>query len=114
VKLAIDGLAPGLQVRVVPRSERLPEGARAAACTEDCELELPKGTYTLVASRGDDHRTEEIELTSPQLLRVGQWDGKIRTTGIAMGLPGSSRGRLEPSSPSYRWQLHHRVRKTKT
>jgi hypothetical protein len=89
VRLAIDGLTPGLQVRVEPRSERVPEGAaKAAVCAEDCELELQKGTYTLIASRGDEHRTKEVELTSSQLLRVGQWDGVARTTGIVMGITG--------------------------
>ena len=88
VRLAIDGLSPGLQVRVVSRSEHAPEGARAASCTQDCELELPKGAYTLIASRGDEHRTKEVELTSPQVLRAGKLDGVARTAGTVMGITG--------------------------
>jgi hypothetical protein len=89
VKFAIDGLSPGLQVRIVPGSERGPDGAaKPTVCTEDCELELQKGTYTLIASRGDEHRTKEIALTSSQILKVGQWDGVARTTGIVMGITG--------------------------
>src|SRR5687767_6458456 len=55
VRFAIQGLSSGLQVRVVPKPERAPEGASTASCTEDCVLKLQKGSYTLIASRADDH-----------------------------------------------------------
>ncbi|HMJ13376.1 MAG TPA: hypothetical protein VK524_18285 [Polyangiaceae bacterium] len=92
--MAIDGLSPGLQVRVVPRSEGVPERVATASCTEDCELKLQKGAYTLIASRGDEHRTKEVELTSPQMLRVGKWDGVARTTGTVMGITGIIMGAI--------------------
>ena len=88
VRFAIDGLTPGLQVRVVSKSDGVRERASAGSCTQDCELELPKGAYTLIASRGDEHRTKEVELTWSQILKVGTWDGKARTTGIALGITG--------------------------
>jgi hypothetical protein len=88
VRFAIDGLDPGVEVRVVSRSERAPEGTRAASCTQDCELKLQKGAYTLVASRGDEQRTKEVELTSSQILKVGEWDGAVRTMGTVMGITG--------------------------
>ncbi|HMI86598.1 MAG TPA: hypothetical protein VK550_21040 [Polyangiaceae bacterium] len=88
MRFAIDGLRPGLQVRVVPRSERAPEGVSPTSCTQDCELKLQKGAYTLIASRGDDHRTKDVELTSSQMLRVGKLDGVARAAGTVMGITG--------------------------
>jgi hypothetical protein len=88
VRLAIGGLKSGQQVRVVWRPERVSEWAVAASCTEDCELKLKKGAYTLIASRGDDHRSKQVELTSSQILKMGQWDGGIRAFGTVMGITG--------------------------
>jgi hypothetical protein len=94
VRFAIDELDPGLEVRVVPRSERVPEATGVASCTQDCELKLQKGTYTLIAIRGDEHNTQEVELTSSQVLRVGKMDGVARTMGTAMGITGIIVGAL--------------------
>jgi hypothetical protein len=94
VRFAIEGLDPGIEVRVVSKSERVPEGARAATCTQDCELKLQEGMYTLVATRGDEQRTEEVELTSSQVLRVGKLDGVARTAGTVMGITGIILGAL--------------------
>jgi hypothetical protein len=88
VRLAIDGLSPGSEVRVVAKSEQVPERTEAASCSQDCELKLPKGTYMLIASRGDEHRTREVELTSSQVLTVGLWDGGARTAGTVLGITG--------------------------
>jgi hypothetical protein len=38
VRFAVDELDPGLEVRVVPRAQHVPEGAGVASCTQDCEL----------------------------------------------------------------------------
>jgi hypothetical protein len=42
----------------------------------------------LIASRGDDRRTKEVELTSSQILKVGEWDGAVRTMGTVMAIAG--------------------------
>jgi hypothetical protein len=94
VRLAIHGLTPGAEVRVVPKSDRLPEGTGVASCTQDGELELQKGTYTLIAIRGAERNTQEVELTSSQVVRIGETHGVARTMGIAMGITGVILGAL--------------------
>jgi hypothetical protein len=94
VSFAIQGLSSGSQVRVVPKPERAPEGASSASCTEDCVLKLQKGSYTLIASRADDHRTKDVEITSSQVLILGRSDGISRTFGTAMGITGIVVGAL--------------------
>jgi hypothetical protein len=94
VRFAIQGLSSGLQVRVVPKPEGAPESASTASCAEDCVLKLLKGSYTLIASRGDDHRTKEVELTSSQVLILGRSDGISRTFGTVIGITGLVVGAL--------------------
>jgi hypothetical protein len=94
VRFAIQGLTPGLQVCVVPQPERAPEIASSASCTEDCVLKLQKGAYTLIASRGDDQRTKDVELRSSQVLILGRSDGISRTFGTVMGITGIVVGAL--------------------
>jgi hypothetical protein len=95
LRLAIKGLTPGSEVRVVSRSVETPGASQpAASCSQDCELELQKGEYTLIASRGDDQRTKEVELTSSQILKVGEWDGRVRTFGTILGITGIVVGTL--------------------
>jgi hypothetical protein len=94
LRFAIDDVDPGLEVRVVPRSERVSQGTGVASCTQDCELKLQKGAYTLIAIRGDEQNTQEVDLTSSQVLRVGKMDGVARTMGTAMGITGIVVGAL--------------------
>jgi hypothetical protein len=94
VRFAVQGLSSGLQVRVVPKPERAPEGASTASCAEDCILELQKGSYTVIASRGDDHRAKDVELRSSQVLMLGKSDGISRTVGTVMGITGIVVGAL--------------------
>ena len=94
LRLAIEGLTAGLQVRVLSRSKWPREGFSSASCSQDCELKLQEGAYTLMASRGDDQRTKDIELTSSQVLKVGEWDGRVRTFGTMMGITGIVVGTL--------------------
>ena len=94
LRLAIEGLTPGLQVRVLSRAEQSPEPSSGASCSQDCELELQEGAYTLMASRGDYQRTKDVELTSSQVLKVGEWDGAVRTFGTMMGITGIVVGTL--------------------
>jgi hypothetical protein len=94
VSFAIQGLSAGLQVRVVPKPERAPQSASPASCTEDCVLELQKGSYTVIASRGDDHREKDVELRSSQVLILGRSDGTSRTFGTVMGITGIVVGAL--------------------
>src|SRR5690349_17161821 len=52
VDLKIEGVRNGLQIRVLPKEEgRAPEGGRTTSCNQDCELKLPAGSYTLIASQ---------------------------------------------------------------
>jgi hypothetical protein len=95
VRLAIDGIPDGVQVRVVTRPEDDTQaGQDAAACTHDCELNLPKGSYTLVASRGAEQRTKEVDLTSSQVATVGRWDHAGRTMGTVLVVTGIAAGAL--------------------
>lgn len=95
VRLAIDGINEGVLVRVVTRPERDSEaGKDAATCTHDCELHLPKGSYTLVATRGAEQRTKEVDLTSAQVATVGRWDHAGRTMGTVLGVTGIVVGAL--------------------
>ena len=91
LRLAFDGISPGSEVRVVSKSEGAPA---TASCSQDCELKLQKGEYTVIAIRGEYQRTKEVDLSSSQVVKVGAWDGAVRTTGTVVGITGVVVGAL--------------------
>lgn len=56
-------------------------------------LKLQEGSYTVIASRGDEHRAKDVELRSSQVLILGSSDGS-RTFGTVMGITGIVVGSL--------------------
>jgi hypothetical protein len=88
VNLVIHGLSNGLQVRVLSNERLAAESASATACIQDCELKLPTGAYTLVASQGERQRTQDIALSAPLLLTVSEPNGALRDVGTVLGIAG--------------------------
>ena len=88
VNLVIQGVSNGLQVRVLSNERLAVEGASATACTQDCELKLPTGAYTLVASQGERERTQDIALTAPLRLTVSEPNAALRHVGTVVGVAG--------------------------
>src|SRR6185503_16610039 len=74
VDLKIEGIRNGLQIRVQPKEEgRAPEGA-TTSCKEDCELKLPAGSYTLIASQIEQAEVPGVELRAPPRLTMSEPD----------------------------------------
>jgi hypothetical protein len=89
VNLVIQGVGNGLQVRVLSKDERpAAEGPSANSCNQDCELKLPTGTYTLVASQGERQNTQDIALSAPLRLTVSEPNAALRYTGLTLGIAG--------------------------
>ena len=87
-RLVIQGAANGLEVRVLPKDARLsPEGAQLA-CSQDCELKLRTGAYTLIASQGERLSTQGIELTDPLRLKVSEPNTALGIVGTVLGITG--------------------------
>ena len=78
VDLKIEGIRKGLQIRVLPKEDSPPpEGTASTSCEQDCEMKLPAGSYTLVAS--------QVEPPAP---RATESDIGRQRLGHAIGVGG--------------------------
>jgi hypothetical protein len=89
VDLKIEGIRNGLQIRVLPKDERLtPEGAASTSCKEDCEVKLPAGSYTLIATQVEPQQTPGADLGAQPELTMSGPDASRRRLGNALGVGG--------------------------
>jgi hypothetical protein len=89
VDLKIEGVRNGLQIRVLPKEEgRATEGATTTSCNQDCELKLPAGSYTLIATQVEPQETPGMALGAPPRLTMGEPDGGRHRLGTALGVGG--------------------------
>jgi len=90
VDLKIEGVRNGLQIRVLPKEEGLaPPGGRGTSCKEDCELKLPAGSYTLIATQVEPQETRGTDVGAAPRLTMSESDttGRLRL-GNALGVGG--------------------------
>jgi hypothetical protein len=87
VDLKIEGVRNGLQIRVLPKDER-PEGGTSASCKEDCELKLPAGSYTLIATQVERQETPGADLGAQPEDTTSEPDPSRRRLGNALGASG--------------------------
>ena len=90
--LKIEGVRNGLQIRVLPKDEGLaPQGGTSTSCKEDCELKLPAGSYTLIASQVEPQETPATDLGAEPQLTMSEPDVSRRPIfrlGNALGVGG--------------------------
>jgi len=86
--LVIHGVNDGLEVRVLSKDPRLASDGAQLACSQDCELKLRTGAYTLIASQGERLSTRGIELTDPLRLKVREPNAALSTLGTILGITG--------------------------
>ncbi|MET0593076.1 MAG: hypothetical protein ABW133_10275 [Polyangiaceae bacterium] len=77
VDLKIEGLRKGMQIRVQKEDGPPPEGKASTSCEQDCEVKLPAGSYTLVASQ-----------VAPQAPSTTESDASRQRLGHAIGVGG--------------------------
>jgi hypothetical protein len=89
VTLTIHGISSDLEVRVLSKAEgRGATGAVVASCHRDCELKLPIGGYTLLASQGERQSTQDVDLAAPMSLTVSEPNVTLRGLGTGIGIGG--------------------------
>ena len=89
VDLKIEGVRNGLQIRVLPNEESpAAEGGTATSCEQDCELKLPAGSYTLIASQVERQDVPGADLRAPLRLSMGDTDAARRRLGTTLGVGG--------------------------
>jgi hypothetical protein len=89
VDLKIEGVRNGLQIRVLPKEDGPPpEGRGVTSCEQDCELKLPAGSYTLIASQVEPQEMPGQHHGAPPPLTTGEPDGARHRLGNALGIGG--------------------------
>lgn len=89
VDLKIEGVRNGLQIRVLPKEDGpAPEGGRGASCNQDCELKLPAGSYTLIASQVEQQEAPGMDVATPPRLTLSEPGGGRHRLGTALGVGG--------------------------
>jgi hypothetical protein len=89
VDLKIEGVRNGLQIRVLPKDEALtPEGGKGTSCKEDCELKLPAGSYTLIASQVERQEAPGADVAAPPRPTMSEPDAGRHRLGTALGVGG--------------------------
>ena len=90
VDLKIEGVRNGLQIRVLPKDEGLaPQGGTSTSCKEDCEVKLPAGSYTLIATQVEPQPTPGTDVGAPPPPTTSEADaaGRLRL-GNTLGVGG--------------------------
>jgi hypothetical protein len=88
VDLKIEGVRNGLQIRVLPKEEGpAPAGQAGTSCEKDCQVTLPAGSYTLVASQAESPPAPRQEIAAPPS-RTSETDGDRQRLGHALGIGG--------------------------
>jgi hypothetical protein len=89
VDLKIEGIRNGLQIRVLPKDEGLkPEGGTSTSCKEDCELKLPAGSYTLIATQVAPQAPPGADVGAEPQPTMSEPDTSRRRLGNALGVGG--------------------------
>jgi hypothetical protein len=89
VDLKIEGIRNGLQIRVLPKEEApAPEGGRGTSCKEDCQLKLPAGSYTLIATQVEPQETPGADLGAEPQLTMSEPNASRRRLGYDLGAGG--------------------------
>jgi hypothetical protein len=85
VNLKIEGVRNGLQIRVLPKEEGPAEDGKGNSCKEDCELKLPAGSYTLIATQVE---RPVVDATAPPRLTISESEADRHRLGSALGVGG--------------------------
>ena len=90
VDLKIEGIRNGLQIRVLPKDEApAPQPERGTSCKEDCQLKLPAGSYTLIATQIEAQETPGADLgAEPQPAMSDADASSRRRLGNTLGAGG--------------------------
>ena len=89
VNLKIEGVRNGLQIRVLPKEEGpAKEEEKGNSCNEDCELKLPAGSYTLIASQVERPELPGRAPVAPSPLPVSESEARRHQLGSALGVGG--------------------------
>ena len=89
VSLKIKGVGNGLQIRVQSKEEGpATQSPEAASCSQDCELKLPAGSYTLIATQGAPQETPGADVAAPPRLTMSDTDGSRHRLGTTLGIGG--------------------------
>jgi hypothetical protein len=83
VDLKIEGVRNGLQIRVLPKEGPAPEAG--TSCEKDCEVTLPAGSYTLVATQPESPPLNRDTAPSP---KASESNGDRQRLGHALGIGG--------------------------
>jgi hypothetical protein len=87
VDLKIEGIRNGLQIRVLPK-EPAPDGDKGTSCKEDCEVKLPAGSYTLIATQVEPEETPEVDTGAPPPPPISESEANRHRLGSALGVGG--------------------------
>jgi hypothetical protein len=89
VDLKIEGVGNGLQIRVLPKEEGpARDGGKGTSCKEDCELKLPAGSYTLIATQVEPQEMPGKDSDAPPPLTVSESEAGRHRLGSALGVGG--------------------------
>jgi hypothetical protein len=89
VNLKIKGLRDGLQIRVLSKEEGpATQGISTTSCNQDCELKLPAGSYTLIATQAEPQETQGTDLREPDHLTMNESDAARHRLGTMLGFGG--------------------------
>lgn len=88
IDLKIEGVRNGLQIRVLPKEDGpQPEGKGITSCEQDCEVKLPAGSYTLVASQVERQEMPGKDVGAPPPAMADR-DSARHRLGHALGVGG--------------------------
>ena len=89
VDLKIEGVRNGLQIRVQQKDDGLvPQSGTSTSCKEDCELKLPAGSYTLIATQVEQQEAPVADLPAEPDVTTTEPDASRRRLGNALGAGG--------------------------
>ena len=88
VDLKIEGIRNGLQIRVLKDEGSAPQGGTAASCKEDCQLKLPAGSYTLIATQVEPQEMPGRDVGAPPRFTISEAEATRHRLGSALGVGG--------------------------
>ena len=89
VSLKIEGVRNGLQIRIVPKEEGpAPEDSKGDSCKQDCELKLPAGSYTLIATQVESPQVPGMAPGAPPPPAISETEASRHRLGSALGVGG--------------------------
>jgi hypothetical protein len=89
VDLKIEGVRNGLQIRILPKDDGLaPQSGTNASCKEDCELKLPAGSYTLIATQVEPQEAPVADVEAEPDVTTSPPNASLRRLGYDLGAGG--------------------------